>query len=83
MRFELEQTYGLDSNGNFSTDFVPFAADSTEQFLMDVMARGDVEKLAERGLLICERPLKIMSPAAWLCSTQKLFFTTRWAGLAL
>lgn len=58
MRFELEQTYGLDSNGNFSTDFVPFAADSTEQFLMDVMASGDVEKLAERGLLICERPLK-------------------------
>lgn len=58
MRFELDQTYGLDANGHFSTEFVPFPADSTEQFLMDVMASGDVEKLAERGLLICERPLK-------------------------
>ncbi len=56
MPFELQQTYGLDHKGELSTTFLPFPEDSVEQLMLDVMATGNVELIADRGLLLCERP---------------------------
>lgn len=56
--YELNQEYGLDASGSLSQDFVPFVEGTTEHLLLDVIATGQVERLATAGLVLNERPAK-------------------------
>ena len=58
MTFEIVQEYGLDTAGKLSQTFVPFEDDSTEALLIEVVKTGQVQKLVEHGLILCERPSK-------------------------
>ena len=45
MAFELDQTYGLDTEGKLSQQFESFAESSTEALLLSCLKSGDVDAL--------------------------------------
>jgi len=54
--YTVEQEYGLDRDGNFSTSFVPFEDGTIEKLLMDFVQDGDIQALTDAGIILCERP---------------------------
>lgn len=58
MAFELDQTYGLDTEGKLSQQFESFAESSTEALLLSCLKSGDVDALKTAGLVLYERPKK-------------------------
>lgn len=56
--YQIKQEYGLDKDGKFSSDFIPFEEGTVEKLLMDFVASGNILDLTDAGILLCERPTK-------------------------
>ncbi len=77
MPYELSLDYGLDALGNLSEQPQPFAPDSVEHHLLNVIRTGDITPLLARGFILNERPgqgdisrnVSLYDPAANTCYT--------------
>lgn len=56
--FDLTQTHGLNENGDFSEDFIPFREGSIEKLMLDVIQTGNVTLLTDQQMILAERPQK-------------------------